>query len=230
MPIIARFAAPVTDRSAVAAELTVHSRPRVIGAWHWFGPQEAVYRPERFWPAHTGVWIEGVTSFHVGASHIAVASAATKEMVVRVNGRVARRIPVSMGKGTSLSTTTTSGVHLVMGKFAQMIFDSASVGCSVGCPGHYRVLVHDAIRITDSGEFVHGAPWDTPVQGHLNVSHGCVDVGPADARWLYAHAQIGDVVEITGTRRHLSPSNGWGFWQIPWRGWLAGTAPLPTRG
>ncbi len=141
-----------------------------------------------------------------------------------MNGRVVRRMPISMGKGTKRSFTTTSGVHLTMEKSHHVVMDSASVGCPPGCPDHYREDVYYAVRISDSGEYEHSAPWSVGDQGSRNVSHGCVNMGPRDARWFYRRVQPGDVVKVTGTRRRLEPGNGWGFWQMSWDDWLTGSA------
>jgi hypothetical protein len=64
-------------------------------------------------------------------------------------------------------------------------------------------------------------------QGSHNVSHGCINLGPRDARWFYRLTQPGDVVEVTGTHRRLDPGNGWGFWQLTWPEWLT-TSHLAT--
>ena len=87
-------------------------------------------------------------------------------------------MPISMGKGTRLAYTTTSGVHLTMEKAHHVVMDSASVGCPPGCPDYYRHDVYYAVRISDSGEYEHSAPWSVGDQGSHNVSHGCINMGP----------------------------------------------------
>ena len=76
-----------------------------------------------------------------------------------------------------------------------------------------------SVRISNSGEFVHAADWSTASQGNSNVSHGCVNVSPADGQWFYDFTQIGDVVDVVGSPVQLEPTNGWGDWQIPWAQW-----------
>lgn len=240
MPIMLRFTEPVRDRAAVERALEVRASTPVTGAWRWFSGTDVVYRPETYWPAHTSVrliaHLEGLRltrtaygaqdverAFGVGDSHITVASAGDHHQVVRINGRRARRMPISMGKGGKLKYTTTSGVHLTMEKAHHVVMDSASVGCPPGCPDHYRHDVYFAVRISDSGEYEHSAPWSVGDQGSRNVSHGCINLRPKDARWFYRHTLPGDVVEVTGTRRRLAPGNGWGFWQLDWPQWLAGS-------
>jgi len=237
MPIMMRFAAPVQNRAAVERSLEVRTSTPVVGAWRWISGTDLVFRPRTYWPAHTQVRLlahlgglrltraaygaqDVDLGFDIGDSHVTLASARNHHQVVRINGHRARRMPISMGKGGRLAYTTTSGVHLTMEKAHHVVMDSASVGCPPGCPDHYRHDVYFAVRISDSGEYEHSAPWSVADQGSQNVSHGCINLGPRDARWFYRHTQPGDVVEVTGTRRRLAPDNGWGFWQLTWPEWL----------
>ena len=41
------------------------------------------------------------------------------------------------------------------------------------------------MRVTNSGEFLHAAPWSVGSQGNANVSHGCTGMSTANADWLY---------------------------------------------
>ena len=67
-----------------------------------------------------------------------------------------------------------------------------------------------AMRITWSGEYVHGAPWSEWAQGKQDVSHGCTNVSLANGKWLFENSLVGDPVETTGTGRPMEPGNGWG--------------------
>ncbi|WP_243726110.1 L,D-transpeptidase [Actinomadura rubrisoli] len=244
IPIIMRFGKKVTDRAAVERALEVRSDKPVEGAWHWFegedGP-EAVFRTKTYWPAHTKVrfqaHLSGVSTgkdtyggknyavdFKVGDEHISTAGEDTHKMVVKVNGRKARTIPTSMGRGGARKYTTTNGDHLTMDKSNPEIMDSSTTGCGPGCPGYYRLSVNNAVRISDSGEFVHSAPWSTGDQGHDNVSHGCVNISPSDAKWFYNLSYRGDPLEVTGSSRELEADNGWGYWQMNWNDWVKGSA------
>ncbi|MBW8480842.1 L,D-transpeptidase family protein [Actinomadura sp. PM05-2] len=244
MPIILRFDRPVTNRAAVERAMELHSTKPVEGAWSWFGDQSVVFRTRKFWPAHTkvnlvahlsgvraakGTWGKDFTlDFRIGDSHISKGSAKSHMMTVRTNGRKARTIPVSMGMGGSTKYTTTNGVHLTMEKSNPVIMDSATTGCGPGCPGYYRETVYSAVRISNSGEYVHSAPWSVGSQGNSNVSHGCVNASPSNARWFYNLAYRGDPVIITGTSRDLEPENGWGYWQKSWKDWLKDGATHQT--
>ena len=77
-----------------------------------------------------------------------------------------------------------------------------------------------ATRISNSGEFVHSAPWSVAQQGKENVSHGCVNLSPANAQWFYGISRPGDVVQVTGTPVPLTGKDtDIPDWTIPWSEW-----------
>ncbi|MGH3447606.1 MAG: L,D-transpeptidase family protein, partial [Nocardioidaceae bacterium] len=47
-----------------------------------------------------------------------------------------------------------------------------------GAPGYYHELIYWAVRISNSGEYIHSMPSTVWAQGHVNVSHGCVNSPP----------------------------------------------------
>ena len=52
------------------------------------------------------------------------------------------------------------------------------------------------------------------------MSHGCVNLSPANAAWFFGIAQAGDVVSITGTPVPLtSKDTDVPDWTIPWSQW-----------
>ncbi|RFS85439.1 hypothetical protein D0T12_10405 [Actinomadura spongiicola] len=241
MPIIMRFDQAVQDRRAVEQALEVRSDKTVEGAWHWFDDKEVVFRTRKYWPAHTKVTLRAHLSgvrtggdvyggrnyaldFRIGDSHISTAGEDTHKMVVRVNGKKVRTIPTSMGKGGVRKFTTTNGVHLTMEKEDPTVMTSDWMGVSPGSPGGYSLTVYKSVRISESGEYVHSAPWSVGSQGRRNVSHGCINISPSNAKWFYGLAQRGDVVTVTGSNRELEPDNGWGYWQLKWNDWVKGSA------
>ncbi|MCT9933269.1 Ig-like domain-containing protein [Planotetraspora sp. A-T 1434] len=236
MPIIVTFTGHVQDRAAVERALEV--RAGVEGAWHWAGDSRVVYRTRKLWPArHRVVFaahLAGVragpgtygtadrtVSFTVGRAMVSTVDTLTHQMVVRQDGEVVQRMPISAGMATTTEYTTTSGIHLTMdkGNPVRMI----SPGRDKGDPGYYDVMIGYAVRISNSGEYVH-AKDNIWAQGRANVSHGCVNARPDQARWFYEHALRGDPVIVTGTDRKLEWTNGWGYWQLPWADWLKGSA------
>jgi hypothetical protein len=46
----------------------------------------------------------------------------------------------------------------------------------------------------------------------------------ADAKWLYDRTTRGDVVEVTGSSRQMTLTNGYGDWNLAPDAWKAGSA------
>jgi L,D-transpeptidase catalytic domain len=90
-------------------------------------------------------------------------------------------------------------------------------------PG-YDISVPFSVRITWSGDYLHDAPWSVGSQGFTNVSHGCVNMSPADAQTYYNMAVPGDPVKIIGSSRAGTWDNGWTMWFMHWKRWLRGSA------
>ncbi|SEG58992.1 Lipoprotein-anchoring transpeptidase ErfK/SrfK [Thermomonospora echinospora] len=241
MPIILDFDRPVYNKAEVERALQVTASTPVEGAWRWVGRQQVVYRTKKYWPARTDVTVtarmRGVRAakdvygtrdlklrFRVGDEQVSTASARTHTMTVKRNDKTVRRIPVSMGKATKRAYTTTNGVHLTMEKAYHVVMDSATVGIPKGHPDYYKLDVYYAVRISNSGEFTHSAPWSVGSQGTANVSHGCVNMSPKNAAWFYRFSRRGDIYKITGTDRELEWNNGWGYWQLSWNEWRKGSA------
>ncbi|MFI9845797.1 Ig-like domain-containing protein [Nonomuraea sp. NPDC051941] len=237
MPVQLLLSQPVTaekDRVAVEKSLVVRMSKPVEGAWSWVSDREVQFRPREYWPvgekvtvvAHlaglrTGRDLWGTKdrslTFTVGDEHITEVSNATHQAVVRENGEVVKTIPVSLGKPGDDSW---SGVMIAQEKAASTVMDSATIGK----PGEYRITTKWNVRMTYSGTFFHAAPWSTGAQGNSNVSHGCVNASPANARWFYEFTQRGDIIEVKGTSRKLRFGNGPTPWAKSWDGWLAGSA------
>ncbi|MEW2358614.1 Ig-like domain-containing protein [Spirillospora sp. NPDC029432] len=250
MPLIVTFDRPITRRRAVERALSVRMSRPVPAAWRWTGPRQVVLRPRHYWPAGQRVTLQArttgvraargvygtaghVATFTVGPRRISTVDVRRHRMTVRENGRVVRSAGISAGKGGKRAYTTTSGVHLAMGKYDPVTMTSAWMGVTdPKDPRYYKKRVRHAVQISSSGEYVHAAPWSVKDQGRRNVSHGCVNAPPEFARWFHARSLRGDVITVTGTDRPLEWDNGWGHWQIPWRRWVAGSAfgrPVPHQ-
>ena len=236
-PVIVSFDRTVTDRRVVEEHLSVTAVPAVLGAWHWVSATEVHYRPRVYWPAGeritvstsldgvnvgNGVWGDRnhTARFTVGASRISYVNVARHTMSVTEGGRLIRVLPISAGRD---KYPTVGGVHIALEKSPEIIMDSATVGIPRNSPDGYYETVFWDVRISDGGTFVHAAPWSVADQGHSNVSHGCVNLSPADAAWYYRFTQRGDVIDIRGTTRGPDISDpGMADWNIPWSQW-AGT-------
>jgi lipoprotein-anchoring transpeptidase ErfK/SrfK len=238
MPVVVYFNRHITDRAAVEKRLKVTTRTPLVGSWYWLNDKEVHFRPYEYWPpgerVHVDINLAGVKAgdglwgtadrsltFSIGESHVSVVSALTHTMTVSVAGQPVRTFNVSTGRDTF---PTSSGVHVVVSTAAVHWMDSATIGIPRDAPGGYFKRVTWNTRISNSGEFVHAAPWSVGSQGRRNVSHGCVNAGVAEARWFMYLSRRGDIVEVVGTPKHLRLGNGFADWVVPWDEWVSGSA------
>ena len=115
---------------------------------------------------------------------------------------------------------------VVMEKKASTVFDTRA---ELGAAG-YVTPIDFAQRLTWSGQYIHSAPWSVGSQGRTNVSHGCVNVSPSNARWLFDKTLIGDPVIVRGTSDKLASGNGWTAWDMSWEDFIKGSAlPVPAE-
>ena len=235
MPVVANFTEPVAKsrRKKVEAAVTVTSTPSVEGDWRWVGSQQAQWRPKEFWPAHTkvkvsaklggveldkGVWGTSTvrSGFTVGDAMISTVDVDKHTMTVRRNGTKIRTVPITTGKS---GFETRNGTKVIMTRETTRRMDAATTGTDPKDPNYYNVVVKYAMRLTYSGEFLHAAPWSVGSQGHANVSHGCTGMSTANAKWMFDHSKVGDVVKYVGSPRALEPGNGWTAWNMSYAGW-----------
>ncbi|MGE2732547.1 L,D-transpeptidase family protein [Mycolicibacterium vaccae] len=200
-PIIINFQRPIANRPLAESAIHISSNPPVPGRFYWITDQQVRWRPQDFWPAHTVVNIDAAgtkSSFRVGESQVATIDNETKQMEVMINGELVKTFPVSMGKE---GFETKNGTYYVLEKFADIVMDSSTFGLAVDDPSGegYKIKVKDAVRIDNSGIFVHSAPWSVGAQGNSNVSHGCINLSPANAKWFFDNFGSGDPVVIKNT-------------------------------
>jgi lipoprotein-anchoring transpeptidase ErfK/SrfK len=228
MPIILTFSRPITNRQAVERSLQITTSNPVVGAWSWDGDQTVSFRPRDYWPANTSVSfvanLNGVEAapgvyghhtlsqqFTIGRSLIVVASAATHRLKLYRDGALIDNWPISSGRP---GDDTPNGTYLTMGKGNPVLMHG---------PG-YALEVPWSVEFTASGDFLHDAYWSVGVQGFANVSHGCVNMPPADAEIYYKMEVPGDPVTITGSPRPGIWDNGWTQWFLTWPQYLRGSA------
>lgn len=238
MPVVVSFDLPVTNKAEFEKHMTVTSKPAQPGSWHWLSDTEAHWRPKKYWRAgtdvHVDVDVNGVSAgngiygqesrqldFHIGDAHIYKVDARTHQMKVFSNGKLLRTIPITTGKQPQF--TTRSGVKVIIEKFASKDMNSETVGIT-GAEAYNIAGVKWAMRVTYSGEFIHGAPWSVASQGYANVSHGCTGMSDENAKWLYDLSRRGDVVEYTGTDRPMTLENGYGDWNESFAEYRQGSA------
>jgi apolipoprotein N-acyltransferase len=233
MPIILYFSHPITNKAAVERAFQVTSSKPIVGSWYWenpcnMAPTCAYFRPQNYWPAHTQVGftghlngVEGAPgvygdhtlsqSFSIGDSLIVVASTASHHMELYRNGALLDTWPISTGRP---GLNTPNGTYLTIDK-----------GNPVDMKGPgYNEKVPWSVRFTWTGDYLHDAFWSVGEQGNTNVSHGCVNMPPADAEAYYKMEVPGDPVTVTGSPKSGIWDNGWTEWFLPWAKYVQGSA------
>nr|WP_301122245.1 L,D-transpeptidase [Mycolicibacterium fortuitum] len=235
--IVANFDEPVADRAAAERRLSVKTVPSVDGSWYWMDSRHAHWRPQSYYRPGTEVAAAGGdegagrVSFVIGESHVSIADDATKQIRVYRNDELVRTIPTSMGMGGSetvagktISFWTQPGVYTVMDKADTVVMDSSTYGLPVDSRLGYKLTVKNAVRLTNSGIYVHQLDSTVWAQGKTNTSHGCLNVNADNGRWFYEFSQPGDVFEVRNTGGEPLPIWQNGDWGVPWDKWLDGSA------
>jgi len=213
-PIYINFQRPIANRQMAQDAVHITSVPPVPGRFYWTTDTQLRWRPQDFWPAGTTVYIDAAgtkSSFTVPEQLVATVDNATHEMTIVRNGEVEKTFPVSMGKE---GYETKNGTYYVLEKFADIVMDSSTYGVPVSSAEGYKLKVQDAVRIDNSGIFVHSAPWSTGAQGNSNVSHGCINLSPANAQWFYDNFGSGDPVVIKNSTGIYNKPDGASDWQM----------------
>jgi lipoprotein-anchoring transpeptidase ErfK/SrfK len=240
--VIVRFSRPVADKAAAQKAVVVDASPSVDGKYFWLDKQTLHYRPEKFWAAGSrisvkvnllgvnlgnGVYGAGNTStnYTIGDSRVAVVDTGSHRMLVYINGQQVKDFPISAGKGgttkasdgSTIDFFTRTGPHVVLEKAQTVEMTSASYGITnPKDPNYYKEDISLCLRISNSGEYTHAAGWNIPDHGHRNVSHGCVNMNPDHAQWLFNTFTIGDVVDVKNTPVQLPVWDGLGDWNVAW--------------
>ena len=191
-PLAFYFDVDITNKAAAEKAIQITSTPHVAGAFYWFSDSEVHWRPQAYWPAGTKVSVkasiygkdfgDGVfgnedrnANVNIGRAVVGGRGRRHAPDDVNVNGKVARKIPISMGKP---GHETPHGTFVVMSEHTNYTMDSGTYGVPADTPGGYRTTVDIASRISNSGIFYHSAPWSVGDQGYRNVSHGCINMSP----------------------------------------------------
>ncbi|MGV8871820.1 MAG: L,D-transpeptidase [Rhodococcus sp. (in: high G+C Gram-positive bacteria)] len=238
-PVAVQFDEQITDKLAAQNAITVTTTPAVEGAFYWVNNKEVRWRPQNYWAPGTTVDVavnvygrdlgddifgqeNAATSFTIGDAVIATADDSTKQVTFNVNGQDVITMPTSMGKD---STPTDNGVYIIGDRFDHLVMDSSTYGVPVDSSSGYRTPVDWATRMSYSGIFFHSAPWSVGQQGYSNTSHGCLNLSPTNAKWVYDNTKRGDIAVVKNTvGGTLSGTDGLGDWNVPWDKWKAGNA------
>lgn len=229
---------PVANRKALTDRITVTSTPTpVTGSWRWIDSTTAAFRPStKFWPGNSTItmaanlanariagtknsadaWGSGTvtSSFKTARALVVNLNGRSTSGYVTINGKKVKKFGISLGKS---GFTTRSGIKTI----TDIIRVQRMTNEGVTNTEQYDLQVPFAMRITDTGEFVHGAPWNGNI-GYANTSHGCSNLTYSDAQWLFNRAKYGDPVVTTGTGRAMETWNGPGaLWNIPYAKWAS---------
>ncbi|WP_328470083.1 Ig-like domain-containing protein [Actinoplanes sp. NBC_00393] len=239
-PVIVAFSRAVNKKAAEKA-IEITTSPAVEGKFYWRDDKTVHWRPAKYWAAGTTIKVSvktfGVklgketygaknasTNFRIGRQLIAVADNRTHMTKVYIDGKLVRTMKSSLGKGGGttgangqhISYWTAGGPHVVLGKKRKHTMSSASYGVTDPKDPNYYVTenIEFCTRISYSGEYLHAAPWNGSL-GRANLSHGCINLSTADAKWVYNNFRVGDIVDVKNTPRELPIWNGLGDWTVP---------------
>ncbi|MGK9274465.1 Ig-like domain-containing protein [Williamsia sp. D3] len=248
MVVVAQFDEPIGDRAAAERSLEVRTDPPVTGSWNWVDERNVHWRPREYYAPGTTVTVNaniyGVqlgenlfgqedvsTSFTIGDAHVSIADDTTKQVSVFSNGQLVRTMPTSMGRGGTETVNgrtihfwTQSGTYTVLDKANPVIMDSSTYGLPVNSRLGYRQSINYATRISNDGIYLHELVDTIAQQGNTNMSAGCLNLNPDNARWFYDFSVPGDIVEVRNTGG--PPLELWqnGDWSVAWGQWLDGSA------
>ena len=234
MPVVINFDVPVKNKKEFEKNLHVTSNPKQPGSWNWLSSTQVRYRPKSYWKPGTQVRVDadvnGVsagggiygqssvkTDFTVGRSMIIKVNLASDVATATRDGKKVRTMYVSGGKP---GWSTRSGVKLIMGKE----YNKKMTNEMIGAKEDYSLVAKYALRITNSGEFLHSAPWNAGSFGVRNASHGCVGMSIGDSGWLYENTLVGDPVVTTGSSKPTELGNGYGDWNVSYQQYEKGSA------
>lgn len=195
-PVLVEFTGPVENRAAAVRSITVTTSRPMAGEYTWLSDRVVQWRPQGFWPAHSPVAVSVggfKTDFTTGAAVVGVADVSAHTFTVSVDGEVVREMPASMGKP---GFETPRGTFSALEKQRSVVFDSRTIGIPLNSPEGYLIDGEYAVRVTWGGVYVHSAPWSVGSQGSANVSHGCINLSPANAEWYFNTVQVGDPIIV----------------------------------
>jgi lipoprotein-anchoring transpeptidase ErfK/SrfK len=236
MPIKITFSAPVQDKASVQKAMTVTTSVPTEGAWAWLSDREAHWRPREYYKPGTQVSVDvnvhgvpfgggayGGSDLHVQfaiADRALVVKADTKthRFVVYRDGVQLHDFPASYGLESDPMRVTRSGTHVVMRKQAARTMSSTVFG-------YKDVPVTWAVQLSGNGEFVHEYADSMYAQGKQNVSHGCANLSPADAKTFFDLTMLGDPVEVLNSSIKLGPADlDYYDWALDWENWKSKSA------
>ncbi|BAW06853.1 L,D-transpeptidase [Nocardia seriolae] len=192
-PVTVQFASAVTDRAKAERTVDVRAGNALAGHITWLDDRQMMWQPDNFLPTSSPITVSAAgqhLKFATNGGTTADADMSAHTFTVWING-VARTMPASMGKP---GRETPVGTFPVLSHERSVTFDSRTIGIPLSSPEGYLITGEFAERLTWGGVYFHSAPWSVDSQGVANVSHGCINLAPADAEWYYDNVSIGDPV------------------------------------
>ncbi|MET8684800.1 Ig-like domain-containing protein [Streptomyces sp. NPDC004732] len=232
MPVSIKFNQPVKDQQRVRESIKVTSDSGREIRGRWFSTQRLDFRPQTYWKAGERVTVKGATdepvTFTVSRRQVSTVDVEAKTMTVERDGKVLKRVPISAG---SDEHPTYNGAMVVSERLEETRMSGDSVGLvdEDGKPEYDIPDVPHAMRLTNSGTFIHGNYWANRQQyGKFNTTHGCIGMFDARERdqethgkWFFENSMIGDVVEVKNSADEtVKPDNGLNSWNSSWNEWM----------
>ncbi|MFC8716220.1 Ig-like domain-containing protein [Kitasatospora sp. NPDC057198] len=231
----------VKNKEAVERAIVVEASDGSEVRGHWFENDTRLdLRPAEYWKPGTTVQVHlrtksvelapgvyGATErderFTIARSRISEVDAATHQMVVHEDGKPDQTIPIVAGTDDNPSWNGT----MVISAKSRMEPMSSEGQVGLKGPG-YKTIDPHAMRLTNSGTYLHGNPEAWEAAGHTNISHGCIGLpdtpqGSDDTPGgkVYNVSKIGDVVIVRNSikKQPLDPANGLSGWNLSWSQW-----------
>lgn len=219
---------PEELRESVERRLFVSSDPEQEGTWHWITGRALEYRPKDYWQPNTQVTVrlglgglslgndrygefDQSTTFTIDAeTRLLEADDETKQLRAYQDDAIVQTIPISLGAREidGNDARSFSGHMIIMSREEESTFVSDLYD--------YETDVEWAMRLTFSGQYIHGAPWAEDRLGRENGSHGCINVSNEMGEWIYNFVRWGDPVIVKNTGLGLPPGDGFTSWDVPY--------------
>ncbi|WP_052390924.1 L,D-transpeptidase [Streptomyces sp. NRRL B-24484] len=241
MIVSLRFRKAVQNRAEVERAVVFETSDGTVVKPHWFGDDRVDFRPAEYWKPGTEVTVkyrlksaelapgvygdkDGEEHFTVGRSRVSTADVATHRMAVVENGQTVDTVKFTAGKAGFDSFNGTMVIE-EMARKTRMSSNGVS-GIRAGDEYDLDDVPH-AMRLTDTGTYVHGNSWAIGSMGRSNASHGCIGIADTrygsdgtDAGRFYNASMIGDVVTVVNSKGpRVSGENGLSGWNVPWTAW-----------
>ncbi|MDH6128038.1 Ig-like domain-containing protein [Kitasatospora sp. GP82] len=241
MIVSLNFHKSVKDTAAVEKAVTFETSDGSKVKGHWFGDSRVDFRPEKFWKPGTkvtahyrlksvevapGVYggVDSDQTFTIGRDQRSTVDASEDTMTVVKDGQTVDTIPITAGKR---GFDSWNGTMVIEEKAERTRMSSQGVSGVSAAESYDLSDVPHAMRLTDTGTYVHGNSWATDAMGSYNASHGCI--GVADARYgndnsnagrFFHSSLVGDPVTVVKSKGpEVSPDNGLSGWNVDWKNW-----------